>query len=389
VRTNPFLFLPLFLVPFRIACAQDTDVNGNKRTEEISSSFRTAPQFEISTISFSQFRLLSEINNDTSADAYPCLSRNGLRVYFTRGDFNIYVSTRNPVTNTFSPPILVFNYTEPMFSCLVSPDEKTMIATVNPLNGSDRLIRATRSSLWEAFSFHSGITVHPENTLFTSPSFSPDSNELYLFTEDSSLFAGKTRRYLRSAGNGYVFDSNFPSSPTGRPGPGRLTSDGLTFFGTVESTNRQKIYRWHRSSLSELFNGTPELVNPGPGSDTLFYSGQPSVAEDQSFMVYVANKFNRWKSNNLAIAINPTTNTLKSEKGLTVLLYPNPANGRVRVSNFNGNPPFQVFSLCGKSVCRGEIPSDGFLDLSALAPGIYTLQVWNNGGWVREKLVKE
>jgi hypothetical protein len=59
------------------------------------------------------------------------------------------------------------------------------------------------------------------------------------------------------------------------------------------------------------------------------------------------------------------------------------------VSNFNGNPPFQVFSLCGKSVCRGEIPSDGFLDLSALAPGIYTLQVWNNGGWVREKLVKE
>jgi hypothetical protein len=176
---------------------------------------------------------------------------------------------------------------------------------------------------------------------------------------------------------------------SGPTGPGKLSAEGLEFFYSINMGNNFKIYQWSRSSLNATFSGTPQLVQIDGLSGTSLRFNQPSVSVDKSFIVFVANNLGTWQDNDLAIAFNTTTGSEKLLNATSFTVYPNPATGSFRISGIDGGEVFTLLNIHGQTVINGNLPKDGYIHISTLASGVYTLRILKNNRWVHEKLVKE
>jgi hypothetical protein len=368
-----------FYLILKAAVAQTLDANGVPISAGTPVNLSTPSEVSISSLSFGNSRRLTEINEVGQADAFPCLSNDGLRVYFTKGDFNIYSTVRNPSDNTFSPPVLVFDYTSDLYGCTISADEKTLITTTHI---PSKLIKATRLNLNDMFNFQSEIQLNPSPSAFYSPSFSPDSSELFLCK------APGNSSYSRTGNNSYSFNSDLPTLSIPQ-GPGKLSADGLDFFHSSSNVNNDlNIYQWSRSSLNGPFTGAPQLVPVNGFSGSPLILSQPAISVDKSFTVFVISD-GLWTGNDLAIAFNTTTGTENILNTNSFTISPNPASGSFRISGMDGGEAFTFLNIHGQTVHSGHIPENGSVSISSLASGIYTLRMLKNNQWVHEKVVKE
>ncbi|MBA4311745.1 MAG: hypothetical protein C0417_03850 [Chlorobiaceae bacterium] len=126
------------------------------------------------SLPFDSVRAIIEINSTDSADAYPWISPDGLRLYFTKGDGindGLFVSTRNDLSEAFSAPLpldIDFMATR-NFSCWLSNDELELYFTTGELGDSVMYsIRQNPSDMFPApvlipslsrYGFVSGISV--------------------------------------------------------------------------------------------------------------------------------------------------------------------------------------------------------------------------------------
>src|SRR5690606_9637075 len=74
--------------------------------------FFTSPQLCMSQsdIVDESYRPLTELNKDDNSEAYPFISDDGLRIYFTSGPFessNIFVASREDASSSFSEAVLL------------------------------------------------------------------------------------------------------------------------------------------------------------------------------------------------------------------------------------------------------------------------------------------
>ena len=100
------------------------------------------------SLPFDSIRALSEINSTDTADAYPCISPDALRLYFTKGNDqfdSLYVSSRQSTNDPFgTPELLHISFPKDRnFSCWLTNDEKELFFTTGQ-NG-DSAMYSTRT----------------------------------------------------------------------------------------------------------------------------------------------------------------------------------------------------------------------------------------------------
>ncbi|MDP2363473.1 MAG: T9SS type A sorting domain-containing protein [Ignavibacteria bacterium] len=134
------------------------------------------------SLPFESVRALTEINSPDTGEAYPWISTDGLRLYFSKGisgENKLYVSTRLSTNETFgSPQILNINYSEiNMFAGWLSNDERELYFT-NGQSG-DSAMYAVRSN--STSDFPAPTLIQSLSTLGFVSGISLAGEELYLY----------------------------------------------------------------------------------------------------------------------------------------------------------------------------------------------------------------
>ena len=113
---------------------------------------------------FDNAKSLTEVNT-SRGESMPCISENGLKLYFSSnrdnaGDINIYVATRNNVSAPFSAPTIVSNLssTDPDLTPYIARDNYSFYFTRRPTDGSNDIYIATRTSLSSDFGVPEAVT---------------------------------------------------------------------------------------------------------------------------------------------------------------------------------------------------------------------------------------
>ncbi|MCX6148502.1 MAG: hypothetical protein NTW25_14810 [Candidatus Kapabacteria bacterium] len=278
----------------------------NKNIDQLDS----IPSFEIK---FDNFRALSEINTPLQAEAYPWISNDGLRLYYTKSDSNsnnksmnyIYYADRKSINDKFTNQTrLAFNSdTSSNISCWLTNDELNMYFMSQLIGSSSRHIYHTsRNTTNDNFKIPILVSlVGKINGSIIGPSLTSDLNQLYFRCQDnSSNVIKKNNIYVFNKigeDNYSLVDSlNVPSGYF--PGPGAITSDGLKYYLSLDSAQKRQIYFFNRNSISEKFNELFLLKNKFI-NDTSFSNFQPHISSSSRFFVFTRNNTNNWFSNDL------------------------------------------------------------------------------------------
>lgn len=126
---------------------------------------------------FGDVRSLDELNTD-DAEAYPWLSANGSRVYYTANDMILVAEYDAKAKKFGNVKEVVLDGIESPISCWLSPDEKTILVT-----DGYSLYRSERKSTTKSFGKPEEVALEfPDNEdgFFSSPSLDP-KGDLYVY----------------------------------------------------------------------------------------------------------------------------------------------------------------------------------------------------------------
>jgi hypothetical protein len=311
---------------------------------------------------FDTVRALTEINEDAVAEAYPWISRDGLRLYFNKNHKIVY-SERTDVNNPFSAyQVLSINSAVyDNLSCWLTTDELDIFFMMREENGamSTTLYHAQRSSVYEEFSSPVKVTLTGDISGFLSgPSLTPGLGYLYLC---NSIIVNN--RYVR---NIYVFEktdeyaytlADSLDMPDGLlAGPGSLSYNNLRYYFSLEDSLEHKwIYYFERSTVTEKFKDL-YYVDDSLINEPLTRNGMPSISSDGNHLVFARSLEDFWEENDLYIAFNKNVNVInKTAKTNTIPLrsYPNPFSHSTIIS-FNlkstDNAVLDIYDLQGELI---------------------------------------
>ena len=105
------------------------------------------------TLPFDSVRPLVEINDTNNADSYPCITSDGLKLYYTKevnDTSKLFYSARSSTSDIFSPPQLldIENYNGQVFSAWLSNDGIHLFFSSQ---GNEELFYSNRPNLMEPF----------------------------------------------------------------------------------------------------------------------------------------------------------------------------------------------------------------------------------------------
>lgn len=378
--------------------------------------------------------LLSEINDTSECDAYPWISGDGLRLYYTKGgstrDRLVKVHRAN-LNSPFGNPVDIdVNFHEyDVMSCFLSNDELKMYFTVrngqiSHPNANTALYVAERNSVEDEFAKPLIITLTGAVEGFISnPSLTPDKSTLMMYNDDGDkhiLIFTQTDEYS------YDLTGELPIEDGYELAPGQLSKDGLKFFIGLEKDEDSRLCYYSRRCLTDPF-----VFQDFFGSDLKdsvdCRRGQPSVIENESVVIFTKSITNTWQVNDLcsanlsfgskssiehsqtnaSVAVdsvhkvvtldNITSNTtpqIRNEK-IEFTIYPNPAEFDINVACSNNNiERVQIYDMQGKILFDEMLTSTAFpinFSVSDFSPGLYfcTLISENKFSETRKFLVVE
>ncbi|MGC4103928.1 T9SS type A sorting domain-containing protein [Ferruginibacter sp.] len=243
--------------------------------------------------------------NTKSCDAYPWLSADALRIYYTSnrdgGHGNIYYTERTSVDQPFPPSNKLFPDLENKYYAVsLTNDELTMILT---LEGYTIYI-SERKSKKDAFSKPRPIDELQDNNQY-APGISPDGKELMVITDGSKKasvgWKGKiTDWYERNAAGVFVKKGSLQVPEGMVPGPGQFGKDGLTYYCSLEKKEggQEKLYCFTRKEKAMPFEfgyELPQQVNVNKANL------QPSMNEDGTILAYCINNTGMWDGDDIRV----------------------------------------------------------------------------------------
>ncbi len=366
-----FFFLMTLLAGGLGARAQGLDANGCPRATHPAPLQALQRPASILRVDFDSIRALSELNRVGETDAYPWLSVNGLRLYYTAdtmGNKRIVMASRTALQQPFGPARIVPGVPLGYFSAWLTPDEDTCL-----------LIDDHYKQLWEvhrptptaAFSIPVLVTLtgYPGglgNVRMLGPSRSTNGNELLLLTVTGLQF--RIARFVRSGLTTYAFDTFFTFAF--KPQPGQLFDHDLGYLLGGHTSNYMKLYMLRRPTAGSAF-GPPTPLNVAP----LRYNTQPTYQSGIDVLVFTACTSDSWLENELWLAEHS-----RGVLGLTpafgtpaFTVFPNPTHHTVR---FTGAPAGQVTILdaVGRTVRTTTIAvgqPEAILSVEGLPAGLY------------------
>lgn len=346
-------------------------------------------------------RETNNINVGEVADAYPFLSADGLRLYFTSnregGHGRFFLSQRNSVKEPFREPgVLGSQLTDGYYAGTLTADERTLCMVKN----GDMYLSFRKD--WKT-EFSTPVLIKGQsNHYHFGPAISPDGNEIIVtVTVDGN---DVMKRYRRIDDIEYREVDILPAPAGNEPGPGQFSKDGLSYYFSLEEEGKQEaiIWRYTRPTIRDAFVDLEKL----PVSiNKLIRNFQPSVNGDASIIVFVTSQNDAWEEDDIVL-VNDPEKSLKAEEfyakvvdnksGLTVMnkvvtpevkAYPNPFHNNIILemdpAQVEGTV-FSLYDLSGRLILSQRIATPRTdIRLNNLAGGTYVYQVVNS----RKKMV--
>ncbi len=340
-------------------------------------------------IIYDEGSLISELNVQEEADAFPWLSADGLRLYYSKTfEGNISHIAYAVRENVSAPFVLMDTYlagaTTDGTSCWLMPDELTIYFT-----SSTSLRKATRSSIGEQFGQFVTVSLTGVSLgNLKGPSLTPDGSQLII--RDFSIDG--FRKFISTGPNSFASSGTFdPGLPD--QGGGKMDHTGLAFYFDGGNTVLHTLFRMTRTSLSSDFSNMQELNGSVFSNDYSWI--QPTVAEDETVMVLVRNITNMWDENELFRSHGTEILGIDDLWQERLMGYPNPAVDQIDLfipgSLGDNFIEIMIFDMQGRTV-HSSIKRRTFphrQDLSHLSQGTYILAAMGNGRSYRTTVIIE
>lgn len=332
---------------------------------------------EKNTILWDSIRDLSEINKPDTADAFPYISSDGLRIYFTQGaaSINLYFASRDDMNSPFKNiQILSSNFPTGSKSCWLTNDELEVFFI-----NHQKLYYSSRISITSSFSLPAKVNlVHDNNpNAYLGPSLTPDKSELYLYCNYEILIFIKTDVLTYTIADTLVVPPNLLGNP------GQLSKSGLKYYLSLkENFDSYKLYVLDRPNISAQFENLTILDS---NINSAAFNGQPTVTSNENSLIFVRGDGIHWIENDLFIAsIKYTGINLNQVSGFEIInVFPNPCSSKIKVNfKLSGNAlvNFRISDISGRTLlllendyCNGIHHTT--LNLDKIAKGIYFLNI--------------
>lgn len=354
------------------------------------------PEIE-NTTPWEGFKTIPSIHDANSGEAYPWISSDGLRLYFSKGDLSgsgtINMLTRSSRGQSFGDPVqlrMEFQ-TDDQMSCWLSEDERE-IYYIEYENHGHVLYYAKRPDLRTAFSVPQKVELElgafeSKGDLY-APSLTPDGKQLYLYNSRYNAF-DRVLVFQRIDESVFeVVDSlHIPGEHWMLPG--QLSRDGLRYYLSMSTDPdmERELYEMRRNSLNEPFQA-PTKMNVKVSTHAII-TMMPSITADGKTMAYVQNNMDGWNGNDLYIVdredIKPGVAAHTRE--VDSRAYPNPTSDVLTVDyelpSDSRTNRIAVYSIEGQLKLEEDLshePGQFVLDVNTFPAGVYFYNIITSHG---------
>jgi len=298
---------------------QIVDVNGTplKNTAVQLNAPFSSPSVMTSYI-YDSVRALTEINDTVHGNAYPWISADGLRLYYTSrtdtGTFIIKFTQRANTNSFFVTPTILSISVPNTLSCWLSSDELDIY-----LSGIANLYYAHRDSISLPFSTAIKISLlgcfpYP----ISNVSLNSEQDELFLCSGGVGIFD-----FSRSSDTSFNYIGMLQTPSEYGFDPGQLSKDDLTIFISAYHLpyNKDFLTQMTRISPSDTFDTSTFQQIQGI-NDFSVWNCLPSMSDSLNWVVFVRSN-GTWEGDDLFIA----------HRGVTTSVF-NPGYPRIISSAF-------------------------------------------------------
>lgn len=344
-----------------------------------------------SILQFDSIRSIDEINDSLSADAFPWISNDGLRLYYTQGGLtlNMKFCQRPTINDLWSAPVILMSGI-PTTGFTLSSNELELFQG----SGAD-LLHYERPNLSSAFSNQTILTLNLPVVPYTVRSVSFDASGFQMFVYVNSPGVNEIFELTKVSQLTYNFTRRIPI-PVGFNSPnGRLSHDGLTFvYSLVDTLGNHNLGFVERATPFDTFDVAmlsflPELV------DSSFLTTQACLSSNNEWIVFVRGISNSFAETNLFIGSKPgILNSVIENNQLENYSFPNPASALLTIrSNFEVNKSYslKVYSSLGKLILQKEVINTNEItfDVGQLNSGIYVYSLVGNNENLSGRFIKD
>jgi hypothetical protein len=240
------------------------------------------------------------VNKPKVADAYPFLSGDGLRLYFTSnregGHGRFFISTRKSITEPFDEPVVLGKHlTDGYYAGSLTADQLTLCMVK-----SGKMYISKRKNVTSEFGEPVLINGITEKYHF-GPAISPDGKEIIVMSSYGSDEIIKI--YKKVSETDYREAGELPIPEDSDPGPGQFSKDGLSYYFSFENEKKEvSIWRYTRRSAGDKFVDLEELPVK---INALQRNFQPTVNADASIIVHVTSQNDLWEEDDIVLVNDP------------------------------------------------------------------------------------
>ncbi len=235
-------------------------------------------------------RYQHQVNEPGVAEAYPWISADALRMYFTKNN-EIYSSERNGRYEDFGTPQKVAMDRNNNFNnAWLTNDELTMYctnsSTILVFERTDNLSRFIYKYSFDLKQYISGF--------ISAASFTPDMQTMMVYNSDreqqlvffNMSVDGKRVMSLRKK----------LTVPFGKMAVGQISKNGQWLYFSVDEDPEFSIYKMNMMDLDAANPSFQKVLDL-----TGVRIGKPSLSYDETFMVFNATSVNQWQANELMV----------------------------------------------------------------------------------------
>jgi hypothetical protein len=374
------LFFVLMISCSAANAQQRNQINGNNEIglPDPGGSMLFKQSSMLTAYSYDTVRAIDEINNPTEADAFPWISPNGLRIYYTNGaDANNLYHAFRPDTNSLfiSLGIVPINISSPTSYWLTHDELEVYICA------QGGIYYAWRSNIGSLFG--TPVLLNFNIPFSNARSVSMDSTGqqmfFYLF---SGPYAG-INQYQRVSPTSFNFVRILPILPGFQSSPGQLSKDGLTYFFSSAATGKLAIYQLTRNSLADSFQVSTFAYVLGI-NDIAMYNIQPSMSDDLSWVALVRSDNFLWDFNDLYLAhrYGSLTSVFSPAFKSKIVVAPNPTSGIFYINGLSENSKIALYDNLGLEQFNKTVTQPGKtkFEISNLANGVYYISITDENG---------
>jgi len=323
---------------------------------------------------YDSIRELTEINDPNRADAYPWISSDGLRLYYTgMPDGNKLMFTQRPNMNGYfiSPTVIPINSVLDPRSCWLSTDELDIYLT-----SGNYLYYAHRDAISLPFNTPFNISLFGTTFSFISgPSLNTAQDELFLFSSGAGII-----KFSRSSPTSFNYTGTLPRPSGYSIRPGQLAKDDLTFFfGAQYNYGKTLLYQMTRATPTDIFDISTFQQIQGINYASV-NNHQPSMSDSLDWVAFVRSTQNLWNTNDLFIAYKGKISSVFDPDDMQIYSYafPNPSSEYLIINYKSSSTNPLILSIFS---CHGALIYENMINPSSKKIKIDTKKM-NNGFYV-------